>query len=124
MPQQPGETGDQYFARFENTWEPDPDRVGLVRRRTQVTRAPDVGEVFRRDQEDFPTTIQLRRGAPDVEVAPPANPTLAPDPRDYMMPSTREAHHRMWRAPARTRAPPPVPADHAFHTRAATSVAQ
>ena len=63
MPLHPGETSDQYFERFENTWEPDPDRPGLVRRKA----AEDVEDAIRRDQEEFPTTIQVRRGDIDPE---------------------------------------------------------
>ena len=63
MPLRPGETPAQYFDRFDNTWEPDPDRPGLVRRKA----AEDVEDAIRRDQEEFPTTIQVRRGDIDPE---------------------------------------------------------
>ena len=42
--------------------------------------AVEIGEFREMDQ-------QLQ--APDIEVEPPENPTLAPDPKHYMMPSTR-----------------------------------
>ena len=51
-----GETPAQYFDLFDNTWEPDPDRPGLVRRKA----AEDVEDAIRSDQEELPTTIQVR----------------------------------------------------------------
>ena len=48
MPLRPGETPAQYFDRFDNTWEPDPDRPGLVRRKAA-------------EGIEFHTTIQVRR---------------------------------------------------------------
>ena len=40
MPLRLGETPAQYFDRFDNTWEPDPDRPGLVRRKaTNISQA-------------------------------------------------------------------------------------
>ena len=41
-----GETIDHYFERLERNWEPDPDREGLLRKRTQAT--PTL---------DWPTTV-------------------------------------------------------------------
>ena len=46
MPPHPGETIDHYFERLERNWEPDPDREGLLRKRTQAT--PTL---------DWPTTV-------------------------------------------------------------------
>ena len=63
MPLRPGETPAQYFDRFDNTWEPDPDRPGLVRRKA----AEGVEDTIRRNQEEFHTTIQVRRGDIDPE---------------------------------------------------------
>ena len=37
MPIRPHGIGDQYFERFECNREPDPDRGGLLRKRTQPT---------------------------------------------------------------------------------------
>ena len=57
MPLRPGETLSQYFDRFYNTWEPDPDRPGLVRRKA----AGGTEDTIRSTQEEFHTTIQVRR---------------------------------------------------------------
>ena len=72
MPLHPDETGDQYFARFEDTWEPDPDRNGFVRRKTQVTR---VDEIAHRD------AVARHRVVSDIEaerIAETMNETLEP----------------------------------------------
>ena len=39
-----GETPAQYFDRFDNTWEPDPDRPGLVRRKDPEINHDDIDD--------------------------------------------------------------------------------
>ena len=67
MPRNSGETDDQYFNRFENTWELDPDRPGLVRRKAQVSR----GTGFSASSQSVVT--DLARSAPAA--APAAEAT-------------------------------------------------
>ena len=50
-----GETPAQYFDRFDNTWEPDPDRPGLVRRKDPEINHDDI------DDESFEERRVKRR---------------------------------------------------------------